>query len=247
VTTTTHALAYLSDELLSQQVGPDGLRLVQVPFVPELRLLLAEDAVVWWARLEADAGTAMAAPFWATAWPGGQAVARYILDNPATVAGRRVLDLASGSGLVAIAAKIAGAATASANDIDPFALAAITLNARANDVTVAIQHGDLLDGNGGDADVVLVGDAFYEASLAARLWPFLQRAAARGIDVFIGDPGRTHLPEHQLTTVARYPTPAAERSTEPYISAIRVLRPQLSRLPRVESDVARRRAPATRH
>jgi predicted nicotinamide N-methyase len=128
VTSRTGALAHLEGELLTPEVsGLDRLRLVEAPFVPEVRLHLAEDAIVWWARMEAEAGTALTAPFWATAWPGGQAVARYVLDHPATVAGRRVLDVASGSGLVAIAAGLAGAAAVTANDIDPYALAAITL------------------------------------------------------------------------------------------------------------------------
>jgi predicted nicotinamide N-methyase len=227
VTSRTDALAYLETELLAPQVfGLDRLRLVQAPFVPELRLLLAEDAIVWWARMEADAGAALTAPFWATAWPGGQAVARYVLDRPATVAGRRVLDLASGSGLVAIAAAMAGAAAVTANDIDPYALAAITLNATANGVAVTTCHGDLLDGDAGDAEVVLAGDVFYHETLARRIWPFLQRAAARGARVLIGDPGRKHLPQDELTTVACYPTPAADTSTEPHISHLSVVQPR---------------------
>lgn len=221
-----HALAYLETELRSPQaIGLDRLRLVQAPLVPELRLLLAEDAIVWWARMEADAGAALSAPFWATAWPGGQALARYILDHPATVTGRRVLDLASGSGLVAIAAATAGAAAVTANDIDPYALAAITLNATANGVAVATHHGDILDGNGDDAEVVLAGDVFYHEALAHRIWPFLRRAAARGAHVLIGDPGRGYLPRHGLTTVASYPAPAAATSAEPHITQVTVWQP----------------------
>src|SRR5262245_18197940 len=102
------AIAYLQDELASPEAsGLDRLCLVPAPVVPEVRLYLAEDATVWWARMEADAGTVLTPPFWATAWPGGQAVARYVLDHPLTVAGRRVLDVASGSGLIAIAAALA--------------------------------------------------------------------------------------------------------------------------------------------
>jgi predicted nicotinamide N-methyase len=226
VTSRADALAYLETELRApQDFGADRLRLVPVPFVPELRLLLAEDAIVWWARMEADAGAALTAPFWATAWPGGQAVARYLLDHPATVAGGRVLDVACGSGLVAIAAAMAGAATVTANDIDPYALAAVSLNARVNGIAVTTCQADLLDGHGGDARVVLAGDVFYHEALAQRIWPFLQRAAERGARVLIGDPGRQYLPQDGLTTVASYPAPAADTS-EPHIRRISVLQPR---------------------
>lgn len=205
--------------------GLDQLRLVRVPLVPEVRLHLAEDAIVWWARMEAEAGAVLTAPFWASAWPGGQAVARYVLDHPGTVAGRRVLDVASGSGLVAIAARLAGAAAVTANDIDPYALAAVTLNAKVNGVVVAARLGDVLDGDGEGADVVLAGDVFYSQALATRMWPFLSGAAARGARVLVGDPGRGHLPVDRLQVVASYPA-AAGVSTEPQISQISVLRPR---------------------
>lgn len=221
------AIAYLEDTLTEPDIaGLDRLRLVEAPLVPEIRLHLAEDAIVWWARMEAQTGGVLTAPFWATAWPGGQALARYLLDHPGTVAGARVLDVASGSGLVAIAAVLAGAAAVTANDIDPYALAAITLNARANGVAVSTHPGDLLDGDGGDADVVLAGDAFYSRAIAERMWPFLRRAAAHGARVLVGDPGRGHLPGNRLTTVASYPAPEAADSTEPYISRMSVLQPR---------------------
>ncbi|WP_203924928.1 class I SAM-dependent methyltransferase [Rugosimonospora africana] len=223
----TGAAAYLEDELAAPEMsGSDRLHLVQAPLVPEIRLHLAEDAVVWWARMEAEMGAALTAPFWATAWPGGQALARYLLDHPATVTGRRVLDVASGSGLVAIAAGLAGAATVTANDVDPYALAAITLNAKANGVTVTPCPNDLLDDDGGDADVVLAGDVFYNEAIAQRMWPFLRRAAARGVLVLVGDPGRGHLPADRLTTVASYTPAPTDAPTEPQISRISVLRPR---------------------
>jgi predicted nicotinamide N-methyase len=206
--------------------GLDGLRLVGSPLVPEVHLHLAEDAILWWARMEAQTGGVLAAPFWATAWPGGQALARYLLDHPGTVAGRRVLDVASGSGLIAIAAGLAGAAAVTANDIDPYALAAIALNAGANDVEVSTYPGDLLDGDGGDADVVLAGDVFYNHAIAKRMGPFLSRAAARGAHVLVGDPGRGHLPRNQMTIVASYPAPTGSDSAEPYISRMSVLQPR---------------------
>src|SRR5262249_19628639 len=191
MTSRAGAIAYLEDELAAPDApGLDRLSLVPAPSVPEVRLHLAQDAIVWWARMEADAGAALTAPLWATAWPGGQALARYVLDRPVTVAGKRALDVASGSGLGAIAGRLAGAATVTANDIDPYALAAITLNATANGVAVSARPGDLLDGDGDDADVVLAGDAFYYDALAERMWPFLDRAAARGARVLVGDPGR---------------------------------------------------------
>jgi predicted nicotinamide N-methyase len=227
VTSRASAFAYLQGELLAANgPGLDRLRLVEAPFVPEVRLHLAQDAIVWWARMEAEVGAELTAPFWATAWPGGQALARYVLDRPVTVAGRRVLDVGSGSGLVAIAAGLAGAAVVTANDVDPYALSAITLNARANGVAVAPCHGDLLDGDGGDADVVLAGDVFYSEAIAKRMGPFLHRAAARGAQVLIGDPGRAHLPRDRMTIMASYPPPAPAAPTEPQISRISVLQPR---------------------
>jgi predicted nicotinamide N-methyase len=223
----TGAVAYLEEEVAAPNVcGLDRLRLVQAPLVPEVHLHLAEDAIVWWARMEAEAGTVLTAPFWATAWPGGQALARYVLDRPAAVAGRRVLDVASGSGLVAIAAGLAGASAVTANDIDPYALAAIALNARVNGVAVSPCPDDLLDGDGGDADVVLAGDVFYSEAMATRMWPFLDRAAARGAQVLIGEPGRGHLPADRLRTVASYPAAPADAPVEPQISRISVLQPR---------------------
>src|SRR5215475_4601933 len=225
VTSRASAFAYLEGELLAPNgPGLDRLNLVEAPFVPEVRLHLAQDAIMWWARMEAEVGSALTAPFWATAWPGGLALARYLLDLPVTVAGRRVLDVASGSGVVAIAAWLAGAAEVTANDIDPYALSAITLNARANGAAVSTLPGDLLDGDGGDADVVLAGDAFYNEAIAKRIEPFLRRAAARGAEVLVGDPGRQFLPRDRMKIMASYPTPSDAAPTEPQISRISVLR-----------------------
>ncbi|WP_155373574.1 class I SAM-dependent methyltransferase [Catellatospora vulcania] len=200
----------LKDKTLSvHSDGLDRLSLMPVPLVPEIRLHLAVDAIVWWARMEAEAGQALATPFWASAWAGGQGVARYVLDNPEVAHGRRVLDLAAGSGLVGIAAALAGAATVTANDIDPYAIAAVELNARANGVTVTGRQGDLLDGDGGDADLVLAGDVFYSDEMAERVMPFLRRAADRGARVLVGDPGRDYLPTTELALVATYDTGSA--------------------------------------
>jgi predicted nicotinamide N-methyase len=206
---TAYALAnnerpVLDPFLTPAAAGLDGLRLAVVPFVPEVCLHLAEDAIVLRARLEAEAGEALPPPFWADAWVGGQAVARYVLDHPEVVAGLRVLDVASGSGLVAIAAAVAGAAAVTANDIDPYALSAIRLNAQVNQVALDADCGDLLDGDGDGAEVVLAGDVFYSESMAERMVSFLQRAATRGARVLVGDPGRTYLPYDRLEVVASY-------------------------------------------
>jgi predicted nicotinamide N-methyase len=187
----------LTPFVVSRTDGFDGVRLVDLDFVPEIRLYLADDAIVLRARMEAQVGSGLT-PFWANAWAGGQALARYVLDHPRVVAGRRVLDVGCGSGLVAIAAAKAGAARVTANDIDPYALGAVALNARANGVSVVVDEGDLLDGDGGDAEVILAGDAFYAPELAGRMLGFLRRAAARGARILVGDPDRGHMPEGWL-------------------------------------------------
>ncbi|MDG4831943.1 50S ribosomal protein L11 methyltransferase [Solwaraspora sp. WMMD1047] len=208
--------------------GIDGLRLTAVPFVPEIRLHLAEDPIVFWARMEAEAGTALTPPFWASAWPGGQVLARYLLDHPQVSAGRQVLDLAAGSGLVAIAAALTGARSVTANDIDPYALAAVILNARCNAVPVAVRGGDLLDGDADGADLVLAGDVFYSAAMAERMLAFLDRVVRRGGQVLVGDPGRTNLPRGRLSTVASYPLPEADAFADSQIRRADVLRPALA-------------------
>jgi predicted nicotinamide N-methyase len=182
-------------------------RLAAVPFVPEVRLHLADDAIELWERTEEETGGQQPPPFWAFAWAGGQALARYVLDNPDLVAGRTVFDLASGSGLVAIAAARAGAAAVTANEIDPLAIAAVHANAAANDTAVTATLGDLLAGDAGGADVVLAGDVFYSKPMTDRVLPFLERAAARGATVLVGDPGRAYLPRDRFEAVAGYEVP----------------------------------------
>ena len=177
----------------------DRTRLGAPPYVPEVRLYLAEEVFGLWER-------SGALPYWAFAWAGGLGLARHVLDHPGIVRGRTVLDVASGSGLVAIAAALAGAAQVTASDVDPAAVAAIAVNAAANGVAVRVA-GDVLDGCGEGAQVVLAGDVFYEAPMAARVRPFLERAAGRGADVLVGDPGRAYLPGSGLTRVAAYRVP----------------------------------------
>jgi len=173
-------------------------RLGPVPGVEEIRLYLAADALGLWQRTEDERGAGQPPPFWAFAWPGGQALARYVLDHPALVAGRSVLDLGSGSGLVAIAAAMAGAATVAASEIDVLAVAAIRLNTRANEVPAPVIVGDVLDGDGDGAQVVLAGDVWYSRPLAGRVLGFLERARARGALVLAGDVGRAFLPRHRF-------------------------------------------------
>jgi predicted nicotinamide N-methyase len=182
-------------------------RLRPVPHAPEIRLHVADEATALWQKTEDELGAmGLPPPFWAFAWAGGQALARYLLDHPATVRGRRVLDFASGSGLVAIAAARAGAASVEAADIDPFAASAILLNARANAVAVEIRAGDLLDSDEG-WDVILAGDICYEQDLAGRVVAWLSSLERRGATVLIGDPGRSYLPRQDLVALATYEVP----------------------------------------
>ena len=173
-------------------------RLGPVPEVAEIRLYLADDVIGLWQRTEDEFGADQPPPFWAFAWPGGQALARYVLDHPGLVAGRQVLDLGSGSGLVAIAAAKAGAAAVTASEVDPLAVAAIGLNARANGVPALAIAGDVLDGDGSGADVVLAADVWYSRPLAERVLGFLDRVTARGASVLAGDIGRAFLPRDRF-------------------------------------------------
>ncbi len=182
-------------------------RLRPVPHTPELSLFVADEATELWQRTEEELGEiGLPPPFWAFAWAGGQALARYILDNPETVRGRRVLDFASGSGLVAIAAMKAGAAEVMACDIDAFAIAAISLNAQANGVTVSPVHKDLVGLDEG-WETVLAGDICYERDLAARVTEWLFSLSQRGATVLIGDPGRSYLPKDRLERLSLYQVP----------------------------------------
>jgi predicted nicotinamide N-methyase len=183
-------------------------RLRPVALVPEIRLHQASEPIGVWQRTELAAGrTGLDPPFWAFAWAGGQGLARYLLDHPEVVRDRPVIDLASGSGLVAIAAARAGAAVVMAYDIDPLAVAAMTLNAEANGVAVRAVQADILDSDGEGTEVILAADAFYERELASRMTRYLERGQARGADVLVGDFGRAYLPQDRLTPVAGYDVP----------------------------------------
>lgn len=178
-----------------------------VPHVPEIRLHVAHEAMDLWQKTEEELeAIGLPPPFWAFAWAGGQALARYLLDNPAIVKGRRVLDFASGSGLVAIAAKKAGASSVEAAEIDAFAGVAIGINAAANGVTVAPRVDDLIGRDEG-WDTVLAGDVCYEQGMADRVIAWLTALQALGAQVLIGDPGRSYLPKARLEAVATYMVP----------------------------------------
>jgi predicted nicotinamide N-methyase len=179
--------------------------IVAPPLVPEIRLHMASEITPIWEATETELERlGLAPPYWAFAWAGGQAVARHVLDNPGLVAGRRVLDFASGSGLSAIAAAMAGAARVTANEIDPFAAAAIALNASLNGVAVENLVEDVIGMPNPGWDVVLAGDVCYEKPMAERAFAWLQDLAAAGALVLLGDPGRTYLPKTGLTRVANY-------------------------------------------
>ena len=180
-------------------------RLRPVPGLEEVRLHLGDEVLPLWHAVQVETGDPDAPlPYWAFAWAGGLAIGRYLREHPEAVVGRRVFDLASGSGLCAIAALDAGATTVTGADIDAFAAAAMDLNARANGRRVTVVRRDVLDEGPPDADVVLAGDCWYDARLAERVLPWLHRARAGGIDVLVGDPGRRYLPTGELVELAAY-------------------------------------------
>ena len=183
-------------------------RLQAVPHAPEISLWLADEVTPIWRLTEEELGEmGVPPPFWAFAWAGGQGLARWLLDNPSEVVGRTVLDFATGSGLVGIAAMQAGASHVLAADIDPFCAAAVALNARANGVVVAFTDTDLLDAVPPPADVICAGDVCYEKPMTDRVLAWLARARANGTRVLIGDPHRTYFPKEGLEFLAEYRVP----------------------------------------
>ena len=179
---------------VQQLVGFDGLQ-----------LHLSDDVVSLWHAVQGLTGDRDAPiPFWAFAWGGGLAIASYVRDHPEVVAGRRVVDIGSGSGLGAIVASRAGASPTTAVDIDPLAVAAIRLNARANHQRIDVVRADVGDYEPRDVDVVICGDCWYEEALGTRIMPWLQRARDRGVHVLLGDPGRRYFPRESVREVATY-------------------------------------------
>jgi predicted nicotinamide N-methyase len=200
-------------------------RLVSPPLVPEINLHLAEESLPIWQKTEDELGEMnVPPPYWAFAWAGGQALARYLLDEPSHVAGRRVVDLGSGSGLSAIAAKLAGARSVVAADIDPMAIAAIGLNAAANGAALETTSDDLLSGAAIAAEVILVGDLFYERALADRVLAVIEAMAARNTLVLVGDPQRSYFPTERFAAAAEYRVPVTRELEDAEIKATAVWR-----------------------
>ena len=184
-------------------------KILPVPHAAEIALHVADDSTALWLKTEEELGElGLPPPFWAFAWAGGQALARYILDHPETVRGKRVLDFASASGLVAIAAAIAGASHVTACDIDPFATTAIEINAGINDVHVDTILANVI-GQEGNWDVVLAGDVSYEKEMARQVIDWLWELNDTGLTVLIGDPGRTYLARDRLESIATYRVPVS--------------------------------------
>ena len=202
------------------------------PHVPEIRLHLADEAHDLWHRTEEELqALGLPPPFWAFAWAGGQGLARYVLDNTETVRGKSVADFAAGSGLVAIAAMKAGAASALAIDIDPFCETAIGLNCELNGVAIASSARDLLamSSEQGSAelatfDCILAGDVFYDRQMAESLWPLLQATAKTGTEILVGDPGRSYLPAEGLQSLAEYQVPVTRALEDNEVKRTKVWR-----------------------
>ena len=183
-------------------------RLQPVTHTPEVSLWLADEITPIWRLTEEELGAiGVPPPFWAFAWAGGQALARYLLDRPDRARGRRVLDFAAGSGLVGVAAMRAGAASVLCADIDPFCRAAVALNAEANGVVLDFTAEDLLERDPPAVDLICAGDVFYERPMAERVISWLKEARHRGIEVLIGDPRRSYFPKGELSPLAEYEVP----------------------------------------
>lgn len=197
-----------SDPVATAAFVRANTHLLSPPLVPEVRLHLAEESLPIWQRSEEELGEMnVPPPFWAFAWAGGQALARYLLDNRLICNNKTVLDLGSGSGLAAIAAALCGAQNVVAAEIDGLALAACGLNAEANGVRLGLEHGDLLGKPPSEAEIVLVGDLFYERPLAERVVAYVSAAKAQGATVLIGDPQRSYFPRDRFTRLAEYYVP----------------------------------------
>jgi predicted nicotinamide N-methyase len=180
------------------------------PLVPEIRLRLANEALAIWEKTEAQLEQeGLAPPFWAFAWCGGQALARFILDNPSLFNGKRCLDLACGSGLIAIAASKVGSKHVLAADIDLFAVESARLNALGNEVSIDVVKHDFLAGPIPEIDILFIGDLFYEASLAQNVLVWAKSALKQGVMVFVGDPGRSYFPQKEFVSICSYEVPVS--------------------------------------
>lgn len=198
--------------------------IARAPLVPEIALHLASEITPIWQATETWLKERnIEPPFWAFAWPGGQATARLLLDEPSRVAGKRVLDFAAGCGIAAIAAAMAGAAMVEAAEIDPLALAAVRLNAALNGVEVATPHGDIV-GAANRWDVILAGDVCYEAPMTAHILPWLRGLAAAGAEVLLADPGRAYLPREGLEPISRHAVPTTLELKDRTLRAVTLFR-----------------------
>lgn len=204
----------------------DNTRVQTVPHTPEISLWLADEVTPIWRLTEEALGEiGLAPPFWAFAWSGGQGLARWLLDNPQEVAGKRVLDFAAGSGLVGIAAAEAGAVSVLCADIDPFCEAAVALNCALNGVALAFTADDLLDAPAPDVEVICAGDVFYEGPMAERVLVWLMQAHGRGIRVLVGDPIRTYFPKSGFDLLAEDQVPTTRELEDLDIKRTRVWTP----------------------
>ena len=198
-------------------------RIRPVPHAEEISLHVADEAMDLWQKTEEELGElGLAPPFWAFAWAGGQGLARYVLDHPEVVYQKRVLDFACGSGLVAIAAKMAGADSCHGVDIDPFAIAASRINTALNGVVATFAEGDITQSSVPDVEVVFCGDVFYDRHMADQVMTFLDALIEAGIEVYVGDPGRSYLPKELLKELAEYQVPVVGQLEDNEIKNTRV-------------------------
>lgn len=194
-----------------------------MPHAEEISLHVADEAMDLWQKTEDELGElGLAPPFWAFAWAGGQGLARYVLDHPEVVYQKRVLDFACGSGLVAIAAKMAGAGYCQGVDIDPFAIAASRINAALNGVVATFAERDITQSSVPDVEVVFCGDVFYDRHMADQVMTFLDALIEAGIEVYVGDPGRSYLPKERLKELAEYQVPVVGQLEDNEIKNTRV-------------------------
>jgi len=200
-------------------------RVRPVPHADEISLHVADEAMSLWQKTEDELGElGLDPPFWAFAWAGGQGLARYILDHPDLVRGKRIVDFACGSGLVGIAAMMAGAASCRAVDIDRFAVVAAGLNAELNGVVLTCERADVTGLPAPEADIVFCGDVFYDQQMTNRVLTFVDTLLDAGIDVYVGDPGRSYLPKNRLTELACYQVPVVGALEDNEIKSTRVFR-----------------------
>lgn len=203
----------------------ENTRLQRPPHVPEIQLYLADEAMPLWQKTEEELeAVGLPLPFWAFAWAGGQALARFILDHPEWVADKRVTVFAAGAGLEAIAAAMRGARSVVGTEIDAFARAAQALNCAENGVSFAISDADLLSSPLPETDILLLGDVFFEQPMSTQVLAMAETFAAKGGTVLVGDPGRSYLPSDRMTFLAEYNVPTTRALEDALVKKTRVWR-----------------------